>query len=60
MFIIYENPRIHLKYTSRFGVNMFCEECSCSNKDALIRPPPWKYADTSGTRPEKDGHCEMI
>lgn len=42
------------------GVNMLREECSCSNKVALIRPPPWKYADTSGTRPEKNGHYEMI
>lgn len=53
MFIFYENPSIHLKYAHQFGVNLFCEECSCSNKGALMPPPPWKYADTCGTTLEK-------
>lgn len=37
-FIFYENHSIHLEYARQFGVNMFCAECSCSNKGALIRP----------------------
>lgn len=60
MFIFYENPSIHLKYAHQFGVNLFCEECSCSNKGALMPPPSVEICRHVRHYTGKNGHYEMI